>query len=913
MNINFSILMSYDTDDEEREIPRPSLGRFRWIIAILALLFVIWVAGGAIVTFWLNLKEFGELFIRPIYFLLYSGLILSALALVRIDVKNRRSLTFWFFHIISNAFKYKGVEEELGKSYTGITSFSDFKLSGPKFIAWQITKLLLGIFAFGNTFFGLAIYAMQQGWDPNLASIWKIFPLPFTTPPFDGAYANSIVIPMLPTLTFLVTPILGAIGARLLILIGITQLIRILTGGASEPPEGPRPIGWKLATLWAILGLGFLWVFFNSFFTSFINYNTRYIIIGLASIGIIFLLIASWDLIKNSKKERIFFTQRRIGIRIMPIILIGLVVFSIMTINNSIADARKVEWLGPYTTQQIAVNRHFAQIDQVKEVPYNFSLFPIPEGEINTYVNEHRNLISSARLWDWSASFSKLKPEIGLIPYVDYQDSDIIRFEEKLYWAASMKPLLPETVRPGDRWYAEHLVYTHVPNGFYLLDAQEGRVVETSDYFDQRRIYYGEGGLFQETWAAYPVDRVKSDELEGYFYDGDGGIEVPPPMSWIYEFNFFLAFRDQKIHVLRYRDIYDRMEMLFPYFEYYFDGRYIDAYPVNDGPNTYYVMPLVVKLDAWIVPWSSGNPMMRLVGFALIDIRQGDIKLLITGDDFFSELFKSVYDDYVTTEIPSWLEKQLRYPQELFEWRVGMFNYYHVTDPSTFIVAKEFFEVPEGLTTYFIFSKPPEFEDMEYIGLLSLELRGARGRNLAGYMVVRNDIPHTGEMVFYRVPLESKTKLLGPTGTKEALEKNSEFAQLKTLLREPRIGDNILYRIGLHDVYFIPVYTAGPGGVVTEMGVIACVGAAFTGDYHVGLGANAEEAFRAYLSELSGVSEPAKPPEEVESLEDLILLAKSHLQAYQELWAQGKYQEAGEQLEKFLELWEKISESTVES
>jgi hypothetical protein len=70
-----------------------------------------------------------------------------------------------------------------------------------------------------------------------------------------------------------------------------------------------------------------------------------------------------------------------------------------------------------------------------------------------------------------------------------------------------------------------------------------------------------------------------------------------------------------------------------------------------------------------------------------------------------------------------------------------------------------------------------------------------------------------------------------------------------------------LYRVGEHDVYFIPVYTAGAGGVVTELGTIAAVGATFTGQYHVGLGNTAEEAFRDYLIELAGVE---IPPEKVE-------------------------------------------------
>ena len=120
-------------------------------------------------------------------------------------------------------------------------------------------------------------------------------------------------------------------------------------------------------------------------------------------------------------------------------------------------------------------------------------------------------------------------------------------------------------------------------------------------------------------------------------------------------------------------------------------------------------------------------------------------------------------------------------------------------------------------------------------------------------MVVQNDLPNLGHMQFYEVPIESETKLLGPTSVREALDRDPDFAQLKTLLRNPRIGDNILYRVGEHDTYFIPVYTAGAGGVVAQLGTIAAVGAAFTGEYYVGLGDTQESAFEAYLQKLSGV------------------------------------------------------------
>jgi hypothetical protein len=79
---------------------------------------------------------------------------------------------------------------------------------------------------------------------------------------------------------------------------------------------------------------------------------------------------------------------------------------------------------------------------------------------------------------------------------------------------------------------------------------------------------------------------------------------------------------------------------------------------------------------------------------------------------------------------------------------------------------------------------------------------------------------------------------------------------LRTLLREPRLGDNILYRVGSHDVYFIPIYTAGEGGVVAELAAVAAVGALFTGEINIGLSLSAltaEDAFRAYLAQTTGL------------------------------------------------------------
>jgi hypothetical protein len=859
-------LMAEMESSEHPEYRRPQVRiptiprRFLFLLVAAIAIFVSWSVGGEVIWFWLNAQEFGELFIRPIYFQLLGGLILAAIAFARVDIRSRRSLIWWGLTQGLRLARQRGAGELAAPPV--YVDFGSFKLTPVKFVLWQVTKVVLGIFFFRSVLFGMAVHGMLQGWDLQLGLIWNIFKLPFITPPADPSYAQVNVISLVPALTLIVSPLLAAIGTRLMFLVGLTHVIRIMSPTTTTAS--------RVATIEGLVSLALFWMMFNSFFSSFIDYNTRYLIGGLGTAAAALAVFAVLDW--RRRRGLMMLTRRRVYIRVGAVFLLLLIATSAMAINTSIADPKKVEWLGPYTQQLINVNRYFAQLDNVSEVPYQFALNPVPADRIAAYTADHAELLTKTRLWDWGAGFAKLKPEIGLIPYIDYEDSDIIRFNGTLYWAASMKPVLPETVLESDRWYAEHLVYTNVPNGFLILDAHEGKIVDTGEFFDQRRIYYGEGGLLEETWSAFPVGRTESDELDGYFYDGSGGVDLPPPLSWIFEFTFFLAYRDQTIHMIRYRDIYDRMELLLPYFKYP-----VDTFPVTDGKNTYYMMPLIVELDASKVPWSGGNPIMRLVGYSLIDVYNGKFQIVVLGDDYFSQLFKTAYSDYVTDQVPEWLWSQVRYPEELFEWRASMYNYFHVTDPATYIVAKEFFEVPEGLDTYYIMARPPGFDKPEFLGLLSLELRGALGRNLAGYMVVRNDYPHLGEMVFYEVSLEAKTKLLGPTGALEALEKNSEFAQLKTLLRNPRIGDNILYRVGDHDVYFIPVYTAAAGGVVTELAVVAVVGAAFTGEYQVGLGETSQEAFEAYLAQLSGIERPETVAKSLEERKmDLVEVFESY-------------------------------------
>jgi len=833
----------------------PDAGKYIRLGIVVAIgLIILAIVGNQGVMLSMNFSEFEDKFTKPLYYSVVSAIILSSIALIRVNIVARSSI-FWYG--VNTAISFLGRSSAREPITSSIQSFHDYKLSPLQFAVWQITKILLFGAFFVNIMFGFAAISFIDGNNLGVENLPTLFSLPFITPPTNSSYAIENVVPMIPALIILVPAVLAAIGLRLVLFVGLHTIINVVTSYIRDSSEGkPRYLNY-VSSIEAVIGIGILWAGFNMFFTDEIDYNTRYAIAGTLVIG--FALIAFTIIDRIRARVLTHMLKRDVYIRILTIIAIAIIVGGLMSVNNSIADARKIEYLGPYTAQQIGVNRYLGELDKISEQTHDVKLQSISPNNIKNYVKENNDVLDVIRVWDWEAAFAKLKPEIGLIPYVDFEDNDILRFNNKLYWTASMKPILPTSVALGDRWYNEHLVYTHVPNGFLTLEATDGQIVDSSEFFEQRAIYYGEGGLLEETWSGFPINRGdETAELGEAFYSGQGGLTVAPPLSWIFEPNFLLSFPTEPVHIMRYKDVTQRMQTLYPYFLYNLFGKELDSLPVSDGKNSYWLIPLIVGFDTRDVPWSVGNPYLRLVGYALVDTYNGDIRLLKSGDDFFSEMFASQYSEHFEP-MPEWLANQIRYPVELFNWKTEMYNIYHIKNVETFIQANQFYEIPRGLSTYYIQAKPPGFDKTEFIGLLSLELRGSQGRNLAGFMIVENDLPNLGKMQFYEVPLNSTTKLIGPTAVREALDRDPDFAQLKTLLRNPRVGDNILYNVGQHDTYFIPVYTAGAGGVVAQLGTIAAVGAAFTGEYYVGLGNTQEEAFEAYLKKLSGVVSTTTP------------------------------------------------------
>ena len=124
-----------------------------------------------------------------------------------------------------------------------------------------------------------------------------------------------------------------------------------------------------------------------------------------------------------------------------------------------------------------------------------------------------------------------------------------------------MKPILPTSVSLENRWYNEHLVYTHVPEGFLTLEATDGQIVDSESFSNKEKftmvkvVYLNKHGLVILLHEVLKVQNLVVHLIQDWEV-----LDVSPPLSWIFEPNFLLSFPGESVHIMRYKDVNDRMQ-----------------------------------------------------------------------------------------------------------------------------------------------------------------------------------------------------------------------------------------------------------------------------------------------------------------------------------------------------------------
>ena len=564
-----------------------------------------------------------------------------------------------------------------------------------------------------------------------------------------------------------------------------------------------------------------------------------------------------------------------------------------------------------------------------------------PEGNIDAVKN--KALLSNVRLWDWRAFHDTITQIQPLRPYA-FQDTDVDRYmiegklRQVLLSARELDMQQLGDARNG--WPNTHVIYTHgygvvaadanhitsdgLPN-LFIHDAPP-KITVPGLQLTRPEIYYGE--------AAHEPVFVRSKQKEFNYpsgsenvhskYDGTGGFPID---NWLLrltasvyygDFNILLtSYLEEGSRMMIHRRVRERVTDLADFLSW-------DADPylvlTKDGR-------LVWMIDGYTT--SSEHPYsQRMVSDELgrinyirnsvkatVDAYTGETNLYIfdkkdpiiqANKRLFPKLFKE------DSEMPADMRAHARYPEGMFAVQAQLFLSFHMTDPESFYNKADIWDTARETTTaagqprymapsFQIANLPGETEP-EF--LLTVPFTPKGKDNLLGMMVARCDGDKLGELVFVELPKQEL--FYGPMQIEARLNQDQIISKDLTLWNQQ--GSQVLngqmqvLPIDGTFLYIQPLYLQASQAKMPQMKkVVMAIGnrMAYADSYEQTLAEIA--GLRVAVKESAQAGEAPKAGQPAMSVVQLpaakIDAMKRHMKRYRDLMGQGKWAEAGKELE----------------
>jgi hypothetical protein len=536
---------------------------------------------------------------------------------------------------------------------------------------------------------------------------------------------------------------------------------------------------------------------------------------AVATVLVAFIAMAIFFHLSSSKETIPLAQRRRTAIIVAAAIIIILLLFNIGAVtyyrlnfnNNYIA----YQW-NPLVSKQVQVASWAAGI---QNMTYS-SIDQIPPGNASITLPLIRN-------WDSNSSYTQSQNVIG-VNWLQLSAPSIAYVYGQEYWVTPTTFLYPDT----NDWIGVHLIYTH-SSKIILLNTHTGQFVNVTQAYripTQPLMYYGED-LSQTTGFSndvYVHAAPNVQEIEGVSYNG------PPDYTlcgaqrslWFLEqFQFGYAFSPPQdcIQMLHDREVFDRVQNVL------IGGLVEDGstYLVSDSPaggkNLYFAIQVYVDYPLHSgfanVPYTQIQSYLRFFGVVLVNVATGQMQgyTVAGNDNFLSSFYKQYYPSWGT--VPSWLQSQLRYPDQLlgnqvFQGQLDADFILHVNQPSVFRSQSDFFERPtntEVLYIPFVAGNNVSFDAVQLV-----EFQSSTGKNLAGLYVISGG-KNLGQMTLYQSNATgiNSSPLFGPTAALSAFGSDYATQQAVTLTRATP-GNILLYPVNGHLYYFIPAYVRQASG-----------------------------------------------------------------------------------------------------
>jgi len=585
----------------------------------------------------------------------------------------------------------------------------------------------------------------------------------------------------------------------------------------------------------------------------------------------------------------------------------------------------------PYIQRHIEATREaYALNTRTKEVDFPAQI------EAPIHPERHKELLDNVRLWDWRAFHDTVTQIQALRPYYVFHDSDVDRYiiDGKLRQLLLTPRELDVRQLPPDaraRWINPHFIYTH---GYGLVVAEASRItteglpvllienappeVKTPSLrLTRPEIYYGEvthEPVFVDTAQAefnYPQG---AGNVEGH-YEGQGGFPIRSPLLRIAaavsegDWNILLtSYLTGNSRMMIRRNVRERLEE-------------IAGFLVWD-PDPYLVINKEGRL-MWLVDGyttSSRHPYSRVFNLgeegrvnyirnavkATVDAYDGTVKLYAFDEqDPVLRAYRRLFPELIqpVSAMPADLRAHARYPELIFRLQAEVYRTYHMRDPEAFFNKEDMWDLarnlndpsgnPGAVTPTFVVASLPDSDKPEFLLMTSFTPRNKD--NLIGLMVARCDGDKLGEIYFLQ--LSKQQLIFGPMQIEARINQDQNISKDLTLWNQQ--GSNVLrgqmlvLPVEKTLLYIEPIYIQASQARMPQLKKVALA---------MGNRLAYADTYAESIAQLFGASPAAQeskststaaPPDAARRLDE----ARSAFRRYRELMTQGKFSEAGRELE----------------
>jgi hypothetical protein len=600
----------------------------------------------------------------------------------------------------------------------------------------------------------------------------------------------------------------------------------------------------------------------------------------------------------------------------------------------------------PYIQRHIQATRSAFGLDQrVKETEYHAKM----ESKFDPAKNQA--VLSNARLWDLRAFHDTVTQIQALRPYYTFADTDVDRYmidgqlRQLLITPRELDiRQLPEAAR--SRWPNTHFVYTHgyglvvaeanriTADGLPLLFVQDAPpVVKTPSLkLTRPEMYYSEvthEPVFVHT--ALPEFNYPSGADNVFArYQGKGGF---PVSSFAMRVAAAVSEADPNILLTGYltpqsrmmirRGVRERVETLAGFLTWETDPYLVVT---NEGR-------LVWTIDGYTT--SEAHPYSRTVGLgdlgqvnymrnavkATVDAYDGSTHIYVfDGADpiirAYQRLFPKLFEPF--SAMPAELRAHARYPETLFRTQAEIYRTFHMRDPQAFYNREDLWDLagtvkpqsdhPEPMSPTYVVASLPGEDKAEFLLIVPFTPRNKD--NLIGLMVARCDGEHLGELVVLQ--LSKQELIFGPMQIESRINQEQTISKDLTLWNQQGSqvlrGQMLVLPIGDTFLYVEPLYIQSSVARMPQLKKVALAMGnqlIYTDTYEQGLAQLTAAMQGGALPVAAAAASPMGAPAAAQAAKPAIPggpdprleAVRSHLRRYRDLAAQGKWAEAGKELE----------------